>query len=160
MRRHFTLMTLAAIAAPAALLAGASPADEKKPDSILPGYWESTLKLPFPFGSKTERRCIQQRDIDKFLKGPSNHIYTCVYPTNSIGDGHLAFKGECSSRKGRRLWISGEGDYTPTTVSMKVHVTSKLAGIRVGGAASTKGRRIGDVCPPGSPGSEPPKTDG
>ena len=32
----------------------------------------------FPVGStKTDRRCITEKDVAKVMEGPSNHIYRC-----------------------------------------------------------------------------------
>lgn len=90
-------------------------------DSILPGYWETTDRSPV--GVKTERRCITTRDVAKFMMGPSNHIYACTYPQETIGGGAIAFRGECIDRKGQRVQLSGRGVYTHTTLAMTADVT-------------------------------------
>ena len=122
-------------------------------DSILPEYWETTDRTPLE--TKTERRCITPKDVAKFMRGPSNHIYACAYPEESIGDGNIAFRGECVDKKGQRVQLSGEGAYTHTTLRMNATVGVRLLGIPVSLSASTDAHRLGDVCPPGSMGSEP-----
>src|SRR5450432_3061474 len=95
-----------------AALAGAARAQ----DSILPGYWETTDRSPV--GTKVERRCILPRDIAKVMRGPSNHIYACTYPQESIGNGKISFKGECVDKKGRGYPLWGHGVYTHTTLQL------------------------------------------
>ena len=140
MTRTLAAATFAAIlAAPAA-----TAADE----TILPGHWEATYSV-MGFG-RTERWCIQLKDIGKFMRGPSNHIYTCTYPVNVAQDGAFRFQGECRSRKGRHAFVSGEGTYTPTTVRMKIRIKGgvKLAGIPITVRPSMRAHRLGDACPP------------
>jgi hypothetical protein len=121
-------------------------------DSILPGYWETTDH--FLGSAKTERRCVLPKDIAKVMGGPSNHIYACNYPRDSIGGGKISFRGECVDKKGRRFQLSGHGVYTHTTLQMSADVTSRLLGLPVTLSASTDAHWIGDVCPAGSPGSQ------
>jgi Protein of unknown function (DUF3617) len=130
-------------------IAGGAPAQE----SILPGYWETTDHLLGT--SKIERRCILPKDIAKVMRGPSNHIYTCSYPQDSIADGRISFRGECVDKKGHRYGLSGQGVYTHTTLQMSAEVNGRLFGLPLSLGASTDAHRIGDVCPPGSPGSQP-----
>ena len=114
-------------------------------DSILPGYWETTDRTPL--GAKTERRCITPKDVAKFMRGPSNHIYACAYPEESIGAGKIAFRGECVDKKGQRVQLSGQGAYTRTTLKMSADVTVRLLGIPLTLSASTDARRLDDICP-------------
>jgi hypothetical protein len=122
-------------------------------DSILPGYWETTDRSPV--GTKIERRCILPRDIVKVMRGPSNHIYACTYPQESIGGGRISFKGECVDKKGHSYPLWGHGVYTHTTLQLSADVTIRLLGLPITVGASTEARRLGDLCPPGSPGSAP-----
>jgi hypothetical protein len=132
-----------------AALAGAARAQ----DSILPGYWETTDHSPA--GTKVERRCILPRDIAKVMRGPSNHIYACTYPQESIGAGKISFRGECVDKKGHRYPLSGQGVYTHTTLQMSADVTIRLLGLPFSLSASTDAHRIGDVCPISSPRDQP-----
>ncbi|HEY5071489.1 MAG TPA: DUF3617 family protein [Caulobacteraceae bacterium] len=117
-------------------------------DTIRPGYWESVNKVVYPISStKIDRRCVTAKDVAKFLMGPSNHIYACAYPTQTIGHGQIRFAGECTDKKGRKVQISGHGTYTPTSLRMTADLTFKLAGIPISAEASTDARRLGDVCP-------------
>ena len=136
----FVLAALAVLAAGAAFPAG----------TIEPGYWESVSRVA-PLAGKTDRRCITSKDVAKFLQGPSNHIYQCTYPTQQVGDGKLAFAGECVDKKGRRIPIHGEGEYTPTTLKMSAYVTWKVGGVPLTFEATTDAHRIGDTCPTESP---------
>ncbi|MGH6986858.1 MAG: DUF3617 domain-containing protein [Caulobacteraceae bacterium] len=133
-------LAAAALAAPAAATAQAA--------TILPGYWESKNRV-FPLPAKTDLRCIAAKDIKKFLAGPSNHIYHCVYPLQEAAAGKVAFSGYCEDKKGRRYEISGSGDYTPTTLEMTAKLSGKFGGIPLTFQASTHARRISKTCPPG-----------
>src|SRR5690242_10836200 len=53
-----------------ALAAAAGPA-AAQPESIAPGYWETTNQVVTPMRStKVERRCILPKDVAKFMEGP------------------------------------------------------------------------------------------
>jgi hypothetical protein len=104
----------------------------------------------FPASStKTERRCITPKDIDKFVEGPRNHIYDCQYPEHSAANGQISFNGRCVDKKGFAVKISGHGAYTPTTLKMSALV--KIGPLAV--EASTDAHRLGDTCPAGVPGA-------
>jgi hypothetical protein len=141
--KAFALLPLAAlaVAAPAAAQPGASP--------IQPGYWESTNRVLSPFRStKVERRCITPADVDKFLAGPSNHHYDCAYPTRVVENGAIEMAGTCVERKGGRVVrVAGQGNYTPTSFTLKASIATHFMGIPVSGRAMTEARRIGDFCP-------------
>jgi hypothetical protein len=131
-----------ALAAPAA----AQPSGDAP---IQPGYWESTNRLLSPVRTeKVERRCITPADIDKFLSGPSNHHYDCIYPTRVIQNGVIQMSGTCVEKKGgRKVKVSGYGVYTPTSFTLTATIATHILGIPVSGRASTEARRIGDLCP-------------
>jgi hypothetical protein len=133
---------------PIILLAAGSMSAAPPAHTILPGYWESVNKVVFPISkTTTDRRCITPKDVAKYLMGPSNHIYTCTYPTQSVGNGQVSFAGECVDKKGHRVQISGHGAYTETTLQMTADVTFRLAGIPISAEATTDAHRIGDACP-------------
>ena len=82
-----TILALSLLAAPLAARAA---------DSIRPGYWESKDTVVSPIHRVTvARRCITPKDVAKFMMGPSNHIYTCTYPEQSVAGGAMSFKGQC-----------------------------------------------------------------
>lgn len=139
-------------AAAAALIASSAAASGT---TIQPGYWESTNTVVSPFySSKTERRCITPSDVDKFMAGPSNRHYDCVYPSNRITGGKIHLKGTCTSHKGRKVAVSGSGTYTLTSFHLDAIIATTFWGIPLSGRASTDARRIGDSCPaPESPSS-------
>lgn len=148
MRRTFPVLLIAG--AGALTLGAALP-----PDAVRPGYWETTSTVSAPVVStKTEQRCVTAKDVARFMMGPSNHIYSCVYPQQQASGGRLTFKGHCTSRKGREADISGQGDYTPTTLHMDAQVETTLGPLPITLTASEDARRIGDVCPPAAGASD------
>jgi hypothetical protein len=125
------------------------------PDAVRPGYWETTNKVLSPLpSSKTENRCVSAKEVARFMLGPSNHIYTCTYPSQTAAGGRISFSGHCESRKGRQVEISGQGDYSPTTLHLIVSFKTSMGILPVSGKASTDARRIGDVCPPAAVGAQ------
>jgi hypothetical protein len=126
------------------LLAGPASAAE----AILPGYWETTNRLISPIPQKkVEMRCITPKDVAKFMEGPSNRHYTCTYPTKSFAGGKILLKGQCVSKKGRKVDVAGTGEYTPTTMKLTAQVATEFAGLNIAGRASTEARRVSDTCP-------------
>ena len=117
-------------------------------DRIKPGYWQATNKVisPLPV-KKVEKICITPDKVDKYMEGPSNHIYKCTYPTRMIGDGKILLKGECRDKKGEGGTVEGKGTYSPTTLHVEASVRTKLAGLPMTVRASTDAVRIGDICP-------------
>lgn len=147
-----TLKTPIALLTLAAVLATAAPAGAQT-TTIKPGYWESTNRLLSPIRTKsTETRCITPADVEKFMMGPSNRHYACTYPVRVFADGKILLKGTCKSKKGRDVEVSGFGTYSTTTFKLTATVATEFAGIPISGKASTDARRIGDVCPPPTPG--------
>ena len=146
------------LAAPLALLAlPLLGAVALPPDSIRPGYWEVTSHVTAPVTqTKVENRCITAHDVERFMMGSPNHIYTCTYPLERVSGGRLKFQGDCVSRHGRKLKISGEGTYSPTSLHLQGQVTGNLGPLPITGEASTDARRLADVCPPGAAGSPQP----
>ncbi len=144
-----------------ALALAAAPALHAEPQTVQPGYWEATSKVLSPIHSaRTERRCIAQKDVTRFMSCYINHHYTCVCPDSAYTGGRIRFQGVCTDAKGRKVAIRGEGDYTPTTLHMSARVTFRLAGLPIDGEAVTDAHRIADDCPapadqPKGPGNPP-----
>ena len=135
---------LALLLAPLVLAGPASAAE-----GILPGYWETTNRLISPIPQKkVEKRCITPQEVAKFMEGPSNRHYKCTYPTRSFEGGKILLKGQCRSKKGRVVDVSGHGSYTPTTMQLTANIATEWAGLTIAGKASTDARRISDTCPP------------
>lgn len=117
-------------------------------EGILPGYWESTNRMLSPIRtSSVEKRCITPQEVAKFMMGPSNRHYTCTYPVKSFAGGKILLKGTCVSKKGRKVEVSGQGSFTPTTFQLTAVVATEFLGIPVSGKASTDARRISETCP-------------
>lgn len=129
-------------------LALAGPAAAAAEPPIQPGCWESVNEVTAPFHttSKTQRM-ITPADVDRFLTGPINHHYTCVYPTHRVADGKLAMKGVCTDNKGRQVTIDSHGTYGPTSFRVEAAMGTRLLGLPISGVATTEAHRIGDVCP-------------
>jgi Protein of unknown function (DUF3617) len=118
-------------------------------NAISPGYWETTSKVTSPFpANKTERRCIKPADVAKFMEGKINHIYTCTYPTKTVGAGKISLKGTCSTRDGPPVPISGDGVFTAETMHIDARVSVSLGSLNVPVHASTDAKRLADTCPP------------
>lgn len=144
MHNEITMKLLTPLLLIAAAVAGPAAAAS----AIQPGYWESTNKLLSPVRSTdVEKRCITPADVEKFMSGPSNRHYICTYPTKSIENGKISLKGTCVSKKGRKVAVSGQGAYTPTSFQLTANVATEFLGLTVSGRASTEARRIGDICP-------------
>ena len=151
--RLATVVVLAVTASAAAAAA--------QPNSIAPGYWETTNHVVSPFpSSKVERRCIRPQDVAKFMEGPSNHIYHCTYPTRVIGPGTIRLQGSCAAKDGKPIPISGEGTFTQDSFHMDAHVAIPLGPVSVPGHAVTDAHRLGPDCPaPTDAAATPPPSD-
>jgi hypothetical protein len=140
------------LAALAVLALAFASAAHGQAETVRPGYWEATSRVLSPIPSvKTERRCIAAQDVTRFMSCYINHHYTCVCPDQSYSGGKIRFHGVCTDRKGAKVGIRGEGDYTPTALHMSATVTFRLAGLPIEGEAATDAHRIADDCPAPEP---------
>ena len=138
MKRLASAILAAAIAAPAG---AAEP-------PIAPGYWETTSQVISPLPTKkTEKRCIREQDVDKFIGGAPNRHYTCTYPTREIAGGRIRLAGSCKTKNSDPVPVTGEGVYTRDSLRLDARVRAKVGGVTVPVHARTTGRRIGDTCP-------------
>lgn len=140
-------MRLYALPCAAFALAMSATAFPSAAETIVPGLWEATYSVMGV--GKTEVWCVQPKDIAKFMRGPSNHIYTCTYPVSVADGGIVRFEGECRSRKGRHAFLKGDGTYTPTTLKVQVEIKGgvKLAGIPITVTPSMKAHLLDETCP-------------
>jgi hypothetical protein len=131
--------------------AAATPALAADDGMILPGYWDVTNTVNAVVSkTTTEQRCISPAEVSKFMEGPSNRHYTCTYPTKVFKNGKITLKGQCVSKKSRVVQIQATGSYSPTTFKLVADVDTTLAGLNLGGRATTEAKRLGDTCPPGA----------
>jgi hypothetical protein len=138
--KPFVPLLIALTASASAAAAADSP--------IQPGCWQSTNEVVSPFhSSSTSQRYISAADVDRFLTGPINHHYTCVYPTQHIGGGRLAMNGVCTDNKGRKVKVSSQGAYTSDSFHVEATIATTMLGLPLSGRARTDARRIGDSCP-------------
>ncbi len=128
-----------------AIVTGAAPAG----GGVKPGYWETTSRVLSPIHSvDTERRCVTKEQVRKFMSCYINHHYDCACAEDTVGDGRVAFKGECVDRKnGSKVAVSGSGTYTDTTLSMSADAMFKFMGLPVAGKATIDAKRLSDTCP-------------
>ena len=134
----------------AALVFGAGQAVAASGASgVKPGYWETTSRVLSPIRStNTERRCVTQDQVRKFMSCYINHHYDCTCADDVVGDGRISFKGECVERKsGSRVGVTGGGTYTDTTLNMSADAAFRLLGIPVSGRATIEAKRLSDTCP-------------
>ncbi|CAN5673186.1 hypothetical protein BH10PSE5_BH10PSE5_07230 [soil metagenome] len=139
MRRMWNVV-VAAVLAPAAAWADAIP---------LPGYWELSNTTTMVFSATAaERKCLTSADILKVLEGPSNRHYQCAYPTRVVGNGHIQLAGTCVTKHGQVAEITAEGDYGPSSFRLHAKLKTRIGGVLLTGAASTRALRLGDTWPP------------
>ena len=113
---------------------------------INPGYWEVTTDW-MGLVSKTERYCVEARNISKFLAAPCNHIYRCDYPVQEIADGKARFDGYIRGHN-ELYHVKGGGTYSPTSLDVKIYGSGHWHVVPIVGAhAAIDGRFLGAECP-------------
>jgi hypothetical protein len=136
------MKTAALVVALAALPAAVAA----QPYPVNPGYWEVKENW-LGLYTHTERVCLTQRNITKFLSKPfCNHIYRCDYSVDTVADGKIRFEG-VFSKSNERYHLHGAGDYSPTTLHMSAAGSGHWNILPVAGSASMDGRFLGDDCP-------------
>lgn len=143
---RLTLAVLALLGAGA--LAGSSGAQEAAadPNMVQPGRWEYKYRLLGFIPAATEHWCLKPNEIEKAFQGPCNRHHTCTYPTREVGGGRAKLVGQWADKRGRIAPVSGEGTYTPTTISLSVRGRT-TTGFPFSGTMRAK--RIADDCQPG-----------
>jgi len=128
---------------PAGGLGEGGPSQKDYP--INPGYWKVTSR--WLLLEQTDRYCVTPLNITRFMGGPCNHRYTCVYPVEEWAGGRLRIQGEIW-RKGERYKVTGSGAYAPD----RLHVSLRGAGhwnlMPVAFLAWVDGEFLGADCPP------------
>jgi hypothetical protein len=115
--------------------------------TILPGQWEYSYRVgPIPAGS--EDRCLKQADVEQFAKGICTRKYTCDYDTRVVQDGKVALKGTWTDKKGRVAPVTADGDYTPESFRLNVHMKT-INGLALAGVMEAK--RVSATCAPEQP---------
>lgn len=120
-----------------------------EPGGVKPGYWETTSEVTSPIHTRsTERRCVTQDQVRKFMSCYINHHYDCACDNDDVSGGRVAFKGVCTEKKnGSKVRIEGSGRYTETTLAMNADARFRLLGLPVSGKASILAHRLGETCP-------------
>ena len=139
--RRFGILTLALSLAPVG--AGA-----QTPALISPGYWEATTTF-LGLSHKTERYCVEPKNIVKFMLGPCNHHYKCDYPVQEVGGGKAHFEGVIKNRS-ERYNVQGDVTYTPTTLDLKMSGSGHWKMVPLAGFGSIQARRLAAECPEGA----------
>ena len=140
--RPFLRFCALAAAGLGAVLPAASTAQPQAADSVLPGRWEYRYRI-FALPVATEHWCLKPHEIERAFNGPCNRHHTCTYPVKEVGDGVLRLQGQWKDKRGRIAPVSGQGTYTPTTITLRVRGRT-VNGIPFVG--SMNARRIGDTC--------------
>jgi hypothetical protein len=135
---------VAAIAALLALTPIGVSAQDTYP--VNPGYWEVTTDW-LGLVVKTDRYCVEPRNISKFLAGPCNHIYHCDYPVQEVGDGKARFDGYIRGHN-ELYHVRGGGTYSPTSLDLSMSGSGHWRVVPIAGARfSLSGRYLGADCP-------------
>lgn len=109
---------------------------------IRPGYWETRLTALLLGGR--DRRCVHPEEVARFVGGPHNSVYTCVYPTSQVSGGRVVWRGTCTSRGGRSLQLDASGTYSDTAMDVRGTVRTVLAGVPVSAPFTVRSRRLGE----------------
>ena len=111
---------------------------------INPGYWE--VVLHWLLIDRTERYCVEPRNIARFMAVPCNHIYHCSEPTEVFDGDTFSFQ-EVVSGSHERFDVRGHGAYAPE----RLHVSARIQGhykiLPVVILGSLDGRFLGADCP-------------
>jgi hypothetical protein len=118
------------------------------PALISPGYWEATTEF-LGLAHRTERYCIEPKNVAKFMLGPCNHHYRCDYPVQQVGGGKAHFEGEISN-KSERYHVNGDATYTADTLDLKMSGSGHWKLVPLAGFAAIKAHRLAAECPEGA----------
>lgn len=116
---------------------------------VRPGFWETTSRVLSPVHTvDTERRCVTQEQVRKFMSCYINHHYDCACSEDVVGDGKVMFKGQCVERKnGSKVNVVGVGTYTDESLSMSANALFKIFGIPMAAKATMEAKRLSETCP-------------
>ena len=113
---------------------------------VNPGYWEVKENW-LGLISKTERVCVEPKNITKFLAAPCNHIYHCNYPVQQVEGGKIRFEGTIFKHD-ELYQVKGGGAYTPTSLDMSFSGHGHWHIVPVPSAsASLHGTYLAAACP-------------
>ena len=141
--KRFAPIALAFALAPIGAGAGA-PA----PALISPGYWEATTEF-LGLAHRTERYCIEPKNIVKFMLGPCNHHYQCDYPVQQVGGGKAHFEGVIKNAS-ERYHVHGDVSYTATTLDLKMSGAGHWKLLPLAGFGAIQAHRLSAECPQGA----------
>ncbi len=145
MRKSFVFAGILLLAGP--VMADNAPASAPVARPV-PGYWISENKVLSPISTnKTEKRCLSEKDVDRFVNGMQTSHYTCTYPELHVADGVIHLKGECVDKSGLKVKVIGDGSYSATSINFDARGSTRFLGIPIHFHASTESHRVGDVCP-------------
>jgi len=143
-----TALAASALALAVALpLAGASlarpTAAAPARTTILPGHWEYDYRIgPIPAGG--ESKCLKPADVEQFSRGICTRKYRCDYTTNIVSNGKIRLKGTWTDKKDRVAPVTAEGDYTPESFKLNIHMKT-INGLPLVGVMTAK--RVSAECP-------------
>lgn len=144
------LATATAMATAMAMAVTTAPAPAAAPDAkppIEPGLWSYSANTILT-GGKGGQQCVKPEQVDEFLSGPRNRHYRCTYPSRSIGEGKMAFQGECVDKHDRHHYhISVHGQYQPEAFNLSGTVSGDFYGIPIVVPMSIQAKRVSATCP-------------
>lgn len=118
------------------------------PELISPGYWEATTDF-LGLSHKTERYCVEPKNIVKFMLGPCNHHYKCDYPVQHVGGGKAHFEGVIRNSS-ERYRVHGDVTYTATTLDLKMSGSGHWKLVPLAGFGAIQAHRLSADCPDGA----------
>jgi hypothetical protein len=131
-----------------AVLAALPMAAAQAETTILPGYWQSDNHLSFLLEQdSSSKKCITPEQVDNYLAGPVTKHYSCVYDRRHVADGQVHLKGQCTDKNGIKIDVDITGTYTRTSFDLNAQLSGNMLGLPMVGAASTRARRISEMCP-------------
>lgn len=137
---------LAALAATLGLAPACAVAEP--PALISPGYWEATTQF-LGLSHRTERYCVEPKNVVKFMLGPCNHHYQCSYPVQQVGDGKAHFEGVIANRS-ERYNVQGDATFTATTLDLKMSGAGHWKLLPLAGFGAIQAHRLAATCPEGA----------
>ncbi len=127
-----------------ATVAPAVFAQEKTPETILPGHWQYSYKIGGILPVGKEMKCLTAKDVAQFSDGICTRRFKCVYERKVVGDGNIDLKGVWYDKKNRPAPVKGKGTYTPESFKIDVNVTT-IHGLPLAGVMEAK--RVAAACP-------------
>jgi hypothetical protein len=114
-----------------------------------PGFWEVTTDW-LGMVKKTERYCLEPKNISKIMLGPCNHHYRCDYPIQQVADGKAHFEGDIRGHD-ELYHVRGDATFSLTSMDMNMSGSGHWHIVPIAGVhASVKAHFLDAECPVGA----------